>query len=271
MKKEMVKAWLFIFVLSVFIVSCGTLGSVQAGEAEILITRIDTLKKKAEVYLDGKQYNLSAGESRLIKIPNGNHTLEVSYQNFTSERVIITAGSDRSNIKIDVRQDNQKPQNYVITIHREEPTTMTITGNNLEAAVHRAYENIIKDMPDQSRLALINIASEDEKDGEFVLDELTDLLVNSKRYNIVDRRSLDSLRAERNFQMTGEVDDNSAVDIGKLLGAEIVITGSITGTTDKRLRIKALGVETARIMIMDTQKFSGGLSGFIDIFKKDEK
>jgi hypothetical protein len=67
------------------------------------------------------------------------------------------------------------------------------------------------------------------------------------------------------------VDDSSAVDIGKLLGAEIVITGSITGTTDKRLRIKALGVETARIMSMDTQRFSGGISGFIDIFKKDEK
>jgi hypothetical protein len=234
-----------------------------------VLTRIDALKKSADVFLDGKKYSLAAGASRLLKIPNGNHIVEVSYRNFASERVRIVSASDKNTVKIEVMQDNQNPKNFLIAITLEEPTGMTVTGNNLESAIHRAFENIVKDMPEQSRLALINIASTDEKDGEFVLDELTDLLVNSKRYSIVDRKSLDSLRAERNFQMTGEVDDGSAVDIGKLLGAEIVITGNISGTTDKRLRIKALGVETARILSMDTQRFSGGISGFIDIFKKE--
>jgi hypothetical protein len=267
----MSRSFLWGFILAACIVSCGTLGSGQAEKAEVSITRIDALKGAAQVYLDGKKYSLQAGASRILAIPNGSHTLEVSYRGSASERVRIMSDSDRNNIRIEVTQSSQNSSGYSITIHVEAPTGMTIRGNNLESAVYRAYEMIIKDMPEQSRLALINIASQDEKDGEFVLDELTDLLVNSKRYSIVDRRSLDSLRAERNFQMTGEVDDGSAVDIGKLLGAEIVITGSITGTTDKRLRIKALGVETARILSMDTQKFSGGISGFIDIFKKDEK
>ncbi|MDR2757849.1 MAG: hypothetical protein LBB78_00545, partial [Spirochaetaceae bacterium] len=190
MKKPMVKLFLFGFVLSVIIVSCGTLGSGQGGDAEVLITRIDTLKKSAQVYLDGKKYNLSAGASQLVKIPNGNHTLEASYQNFTSERVRITSMSDRNNIKIEVEQDPQNPRNYLVSIYVEEPTAVTISGNSLEAAIHRAYEMIAKDIPAQSRLALLNIASNDQRDGEFVLEELTDLLVNSKRYDIVDRKSL---------------------------------------------------------------------------------
>ncbi|MDR2186026.1 MAG: CsgG/HfaB family protein [Treponema sp.] len=260
-----------LFIVSGITLSCATMGSGKDDGAEVMITRIDSLKGAADVYLNGKKYSIRAGASRLLKIPNGSNNLDVSYQKFSGERVQFVSDSDRNNIKIEVSRENQKPPRYSIAVFVEETTAATIEGNNLEAAVRRAYTRIVKDMPGQSRLALINISSSEAKDGEFVLDELTNLLVNSKRYSIVDRKSLDSIRAERNFQMTGEVDDNSAVDIGKMLGAEIVITGSITGTTDKRLRIKALGVETAQIMTMDTQKFSGGMSGFFALFKKNNE
>jgi hypothetical protein len=272
MKKNSVRLFLAFFVLTGIIISCATAGSAEDDGAEVMITRVDTLKGAAELYLNGKKHSIRAGDSRLVEIPNGNNNLDVSYQKFTSERVRFISESDRNNIKIEVTEESRKPPRYSIAVTVEETTAMTISGNDLEAAVHRAYTRIVKDMPGQSRVALINISSSDAKDGEFVLDELTNLLVNAKQFSIVDRKSLDSIRAERNFQMTGEVDDNSAVDIGKLLGAEIVITGSITGTTDRRLRIKALGVETAQIMTMDTQRFSGGMSGFFgSLFKKDNE
>jgi hypothetical protein len=276
MRKNSVNVFLAIFVLAGIAISCASTGSAQDDGAELMITRIDTLKGAADIFLNGKKYSIRAGTSEILKIPNGNNSLDVSYQNFTSERIRFIAESDRNNIKIEIAQESKRPRKYSIAVIVEETTAMTISGNNLEAAVRRTFTRIVKDMPGQSRVALINISSSDAKDGEFVLDELTNLLVNSKQFSVVDRKSLDSIRTERNFQMTGEVDDNSAVDIGKLLGAEIVITGSITGTTtDKRLRIKALGVETAQIMTMDTQRFSGGMSGFLGglggLFKKDNE
>jgi curli biogenesis system outer membrane secretion channel CsgG len=73
---------------------------------------------------------------------------------------------------------------------------------------------------------------------------------------VVDRKSLDALREEQNFQISGDVDDDSAVSIGKMLGANIIITGSINGVdSTRRLRLKALDVKTAEILTMVSQRF----------------
>jgi hypothetical protein len=53
--------------------------------------------------------------------------------------------------------------------------------------------------------------------------------------------------------MTGEVDDNSIISIGHILGAGVVITGSIDGVGN-RLRLKVLDVKTARILAMSSEK-----------------
>jgi len=48
--------------------------------------------------------------------------------------------------------------------------------------------------------------------------------------------------------MSGEVDDNSAQRLGQMLGAQNIITGSVTKIGDRyRLTVRALNVESARI------------------------
>jgi hypothetical protein len=68
---------------------------------------------------------------------------------------------------------------------------------------------------------------------------------------LADRNALNAIRTEQNFQLSGEVSDESAVSIGNMLGANIVITGTLTGTGNmQRLTIKALDVKTAQILSM---------------------
>jgi hypothetical protein len=111
-------------------------------------------------------------------------------------------------------------------------------------------------MPKESIVAVLNIASADIESAEFVVDELAYVIVNQGDFKVVDRKSLDAIRNEQNFQTTGEVDDDSAVSIGKLLGANIVITGSITGIgSTRRLRLKALDVTTAQILAMASEPY----------------
>jgi hypothetical protein len=56
--------------------------------------------------------------------------------------------------------------------------------------------------------------------------------------------------------MSGEVDDDSAISIGKFLGANIVVTGNVSGTGSlRRLRIKALDVLTGEIVSMASERF----------------
>jgi curli biogenesis system outer membrane secretion channel CsgG len=67
----------------------------------------------------------------------------------------------------------------------------------------------------------------------------------------VDRQTLDVIRAELNFQHSGEVSDEDIISIGKFTGADVVITGAVSGRGEmRRLRLRVLDVKTAQILAM---------------------
>jgi len=128
----------------------------------------------------------------------------------------------------------------------------------IEGAVNKICEALIYDLPKNKTIAVLSVSSRDRNMATFVVEELEFQLVDSKEFRIVDRTTLDKIRTEQNFQLSGEVDDSSAVSIGKLLGAHVVITGTISGSgsgTSQRLTIKALDVQTAQIITMARETF----------------
>jgi hypothetical protein len=75
-------------------------------------------------------------------------------------------------------------------------------------------------------------------------------------FRLVDRQQIERIRSEQSFQTSGEVDDNSAVSIGKMAGANAVITIGVNYTDGSgRLTLKALDVQTAEIITMARQEF----------------
>jgi hypothetical protein len=134
--------------------------------------------------------------------------------------------------------------------------TTEAEATGIEGAIYRAAEDLIDRLPDRSKIAVLSISSRDRNSATFVMDELEFQLVDSSFFTIVDRKTLDHVRSEQNFQSSGDVDDNSAVSMGKMLGADIVITGSISGTgSTQRLTLKALNVQTAEIVTMVREAF----------------
>jgi hypothetical protein len=131
------------------------------------------------------------------------------------------------------------------------------TAPSLAEALYQSCGELSANIPGPASVAVISIASRDPGEGEYAAEELTFFLVNSKKYRVLDRRSLDVIRAEQNFQLSGEVDDDTAVSIGHLIGAEIVITGSIVPyRAAAYLRLKALDVETGQIRAMSSRRFN---------------
>jgi TolB-like protein len=103
-------------------------------------------------------------------------------------------------------------------------------------------------MPSGSTVAVLSFQSDHPDLSEYIIDDITSGLVNTDRYTVVDRRSLELLAQEMAFQLSGEVSDATALAIGKRLGAQMVISGAITYLGDfYRLRVQAIEVETARI------------------------
>jgi curli biogenesis system outer membrane secretion channel CsgG len=79
--------------------------------------------------------------------------------------------------------------------------------------------------------------------GKGIADMLVDRLVNDGAYSVIERKALDKLIAEQNFSNSDRADPNSAAKIGKLLGVNAIIVGSITtfGRDDKNTKIGAGG------------------------------
>jgi hypothetical protein len=130
-------------------------------------------------------------------------------------------------------------------------STGTINQENMRNVLATVSQTLIERLPNNSRIAVLNISSSNRNDSEYLIDEIEYRLVNSGIFSIVDRRQLDQIRNELNFQMSGDVDDNSAISIGNMLGANIVLTGNISGTgLSQWLNIRALDVRTAQIIAM---------------------
>ena len=66
---------------------------------------------------------------------------------------------------------------------------------------------------------------------------------------VVERRELNDLLTEQRLALSGRVDENSAVEIGKLLGAQYVFHGQVASIVDNlRIDIRAVDVETSEVI-----------------------
>jgi curli biogenesis system outer membrane secretion channel CsgG len=71
--------------------------------------------------------------------------------------------------------------------------------------------------------------------GKGVSDLIVESLVKSGRYSVIERKVIEKIMAEQNFSNSDRVDSNAAAKIGKILGVDAIIIGSITafGRDDK--------------------------------------
>jgi tetratricopeptide (TPR) repeat protein len=77
------------------------------------------------------------------------------------------------------------------------------------------------------RLAIGGIGGQD---GEKVAPDLTQALMETKSFEVLDRQHLNELMKEQDFQISGRVSDDSAVSIGQIIGSSALLVGDVTDT-----------------------------------------
>ena len=75
--------------------------------------------------------------------------------------------------------------------------------------------------------------------GKGVADLLVEKLVKGGAYSVIERKAIDKILNEQNFSNSDRADASSAAKIGRLLGVEAIIIGSITqfGRDDKSVKV----------------------------------
>ncbi len=73
--------------------------------------------------------------------------------------------------------------------------------------------------------------------GNGIADMLVTSLVESKKFIVIERSELDKIMQEQGLGMSGAVTSQSAAKVGKLLGVELMITGSVSEFGTKKDKI----------------------------------
>ncbi|MBL0158448.1 MAG: curli production assembly protein CsgG [Bryobacterales bacterium] len=133
----------------------------------------------------------------------------------------------------------------------------------------------------QSGISAIFGANQDV--GKGIADLIVEKLVQGGVYTVYERKAIDKIMAEQNFSNSDRADASSAAKIGRLLGVEAIIIGSITqfGRDDKSTSVggggyglgkyglggigakssKAVVAVSARMISTDTAEILAAVSG----------
>ena len=87
-------------------------------------------------------------------------------------------------------------------------------------------------------------------DGRIVADRLTTALAHSKVVRTIERSKIDQVMGELKLQRSGAVAPDSVSGIGALLGAGVVIVGTLADMPQKRLAVNLRAVDVASGVII---------------------
>jgi len=96
------------------------------------------------------------------------------------------------------------------------------------------------------RTAVAGLFGTDIDVGRGICDLLVKQLVNDGSYTVVERRMLDKILAEQNFSTSDRANPATAAKIGKILGLDAIIVGSITQFGGETQQTNVGGVGAAR-------------------------
>jgi len=132
------------------------------------------------------------------------------------------------------------------TATRTIPVIVTLAIGSLSALPDLTAQS---DKPRLAVLAFQNNTTSNifgDKLGDAASDEFTTQLVKSGEFTVIERQQIRAILDEQALGTSGAVDPGTAAKVGKLLGAQVVMVGSITQFSLKKtsggiggLRIKA--------------------------------
>ena len=90
----------------------------------------------------------------------------------------------------------------------------------------------------KKRIAVFNFENKSDYGkgnvGEGMADMLTTELVKSGKYRVIERGQIQTVMQEQKLGLTGAVTSNTASQLGKLLGVELAVFGSVTEFGQKK-------------------------------------
>jgi TolB-like protein len=128
----------------------------------------------------------------------------------------------------------------------------------IDTALANAAKEIAASVPQGTKIAVLNMSSDYVRLSDYVIDELIVKLVNTRQFQVVPRSmvELELAKREFDFQMTGNVSDESQKRLGQFLGAGTIISGSVTKDSANSYRIVVNAIDLQSFTYQSSYRIS---------------
>ena len=100
--------------------------------------------------------------------------------------------------------------------------------------------------------------------GKAVSSMLITELIGNPGLQVIERYQLQDLLMEQRLALSGRVDEGTAVEIGKMLGAQYMIYGQVTSIAEQlRMDMRVVDVETSEVV--EAQKMNDKTSELLSV------
>jgi len=219
--------------------------SLESDIVPTIVVTYESLMKETSKDKNVKQ--LMKDADALVK--NGNYNEAIKrYDDIASKYNSVAAQVNAGKIKKAIESD--------ITSRDQMARLDAERGGLSDKAIKNAVDMLQTKLPTGSVIMILKQNNNERNTLNDVLDQITRNVVQGQKIKVVDRSNQAIINAEQQFQISGNVDDNSAVSIGKQLGARYAVLCWISGTmSTRKLNIRILDIETSVIIDQPSYDF----------------
>jgi len=119
-------------------------------------------------------------------------------------------------------------------------------------------------------IAILDFVNANEKRsvlGRYLVEQISNYFFQNSNLKIVERGQINRIMNEQNFNMSGSVSDETAVGIGRMLGATAVTLGTLTrmGNTIS-VNLKIVETETGSLLSSGSTTIQG--TDYIELYNQ---
>ena len=108
-----------------------------------------------------------------------------------------------------------------------------VPDNSLDFQLANLTNQIVESLSHESKSKIAIIEFSDlngnvTEFGMYLSEELITRLFLTRKFDVIERQLLNQVISEQKLGMTGLIDDESAIAIGKLLGVDAIVSGTVT-------------------------------------------
>lgn len=143
--------------------------------------------------------------------------------------------------------------------HRQPPAAANLNGA-LETPLDRIVATLLKareNIPGGKVVVyeLSDISGRSTPEGKLVAERLTTCLARTGRFTVIERSRLEAALKEMNMAAAGITDPGTVARAGRVLGAEAIITGTLTRLNGRyEINARVIAAETGSILAAVTEQ-----------------